>query len=144
MKILIDTNVILDHLLERKPFHEAAEWIFSQTERGQLETVIGATNVTTIHYLLTKTLGTKIAQENIEKILRLFDVAPVNRIILASALLLNFTNFEDAVLHEAAMHIGAEAIITRDIKGFHPAKISVYSPHEFVIAFSSTSITLEA
>ena len=98
MKILIDTNIILDHLLNREPFNKLAEWIFAQTERGELETYIGATTVTTVHYLVTKTLGTKAGHKSIEQLLRLFEIAPINRTILASALLLKFKDFEHSVL----------------------------------------------
>jgi predicted nucleic acid-binding protein len=136
MKILIDTNIVLDHLLDRKPFSQAAGIIFSETERGRFETLIGGTTVTTVHYLVTKALGKKPGYTSIEQLLRLFEVAAINRTVLASALLLKFSDFEDAVLHEAAIHAGANAIVTRDIKGFHKATIPVYSSAEFVAAFS--------
>lgn len=137
MKILIDTNIILDHLLDRKPFNQAAAWIFSHTERGDLETFIGGTTVTTVHYLIVKSLGIKAAQIAIEQLLQLFEVAPINRTVLTSAFKLKFSDFEDAVLHEAAVHVGAEAIITRDVKGFHRAKLAVYSSDEFVNSLRS-------
>lgn len=138
MKILVDTNIILDHLLERKPFDRHAEWIFTQTEHGRFEAFVGGTTVTTVHYLVTKALGKKAGNVCIEKILRLFEVAPVSRTILASALLLKFADYEDAVLHEAAVHAGAEAIITRDPKGFHLSKIPIYSSEEFMLSLLST------
>ncbi len=139
MKILIDTNIVLDHLLERKPFSLAAAWIFAETEHGRLTTFIGGTTVTTVHYLVTKALGIKTGRLAIEQLLRLFEVAPINRTILASALLLPFTDFEDAVLHEAAIHAGAEAIVTRNVKDFHKAKMTIYSPEEFITSLSQLS-----
>ena len=134
MKILIDTNVILDHFLERKPFSHAATLIFAATEQGKLETYIGATTVTTVHYLVTKYLGKKDGTSVIERLLRLFEIAPITRTILASALMLKFGDFEDAVLYEAAIHSGVQFIVTRDRKGFEKATISVYSAVEFVLA----------
>lgn len=131
MRVLVDTNVILDHLLDRKPFNKAAELIFTQTERGHLEAFIGGTTVTTVHYLVSKALGTKVAHSHIEKLLHIFDVAPISRTVLTSALHLKFTDFEDAVLHEAAIAIGAQAIVTRDAKGFLKSAIPVYSSDEF-------------
>lgn len=137
MKILIDTNIVLDHLLDRKPFNRAASWIFSETEHGHLTTLIGATTVTTIYYLVSKAIGKKASRLAVEKILRLFDVAPITRTVLASALLLKFQDFEDAVLHEAAIHIGAEAIITRDVNDFQCSNLPVYSSDEFFVALTS-------
>lgn len=135
MKVLLDTNIILDHLLERKPFHTSAEWLFSQTEKGLLESFIGATTVTTVHYLISKALGQKTARTSIERLIRLFDVAPISRTVLSSALMLKFEDFEDAVLHEAAVHAGADAIVTRNVKDFKHATIKVYSSDEFFLAF---------
>ncbi len=134
MKILIDTNIVLDHLLDRSPFNDAAKWIFSETEKGNLSTFIGGTTITTVHYLVTKAIGSKESRIAIEQLLRLFEIAPITRTVLASALLLKFSDFEDAVLHEAAIHAGVQAIITRDMKGFQRANIAVYSADEFVIS----------
>jgi predicted nucleic acid-binding protein len=139
VKLLIDTNIILDHLLDRKPFNEAAAWIFTETEHGQLEAFLGGTTITTVHYLIAKELGAKAAHTAIEQLLRLFEIAPITRTVLASALLLKFADFEDAVLHEAAVHIGAEAIVSRDRRGFKKASIAVYSPDELVNAMVSES-----
>ena len=141
MKILIDTNIILDHLLERKPFNQSAEQIFAETERGNITTFIGGTTVTTVHYLVTKALGIPAGRLAVEKLLQLFEVAPINRAILTSALYLNFGDFEDAVLHEAAVHVGAEGIVTRNIKDFSKASIAIYTPDEFVLSLISESET---
>lgn len=128
MKILFDTNIVLDLLLERQPFVEQAQLLFEKVESGQINALLGATTITTLDYLLTKTLGTRQAKQIIKKLLALFEIAPVNRLVLESALESNFTDFEDAVLHAAAIHSGAQSIVTRDEKGFSKAKIAVYSP----------------
>lgn len=88
--------------------------------------------MTTVHYLVGKVLGARPALEQISKLMDLFDVAPVTRPVLEGALRSGFADFEDAVLHEAALHIGAQALITRDANGFKGAKIPVYSPDELI------------
>lgn len=143
MKILIDTNIVLDHLLERKPFYDSAAWIFAETERGQLTTFIGGTTVTTIHDLIAKNFGNQASHKAIEQLLQIFEVAPINRTILYSALSLKFNDFEDAVLHEAAIHSEVEAIVTRDLKRFQHAKISVYSSDGFVTSLLSATLDKE-
>lgn len=141
MKILIDTNIVLDHLLERKSFFKSAAWIFSETEYGRLTTYLGATTVTTVHLLITKALGVKAGHLAIEQILQLFEVAPVNRLVLTSALSLKFKDFEDAVLHEAGIHAGVDAIITRNVKDFKKAAVAVYSSDEFVASLQKQNIS---
>lgn len=130
MKVLFDTNVVLDLLLDRQPFANDAAALFSRVESGRIAGFLGATTVTTIHYLVAKALGGRRAIVEIRKLLRLFEVAPINRAVLHSATDLGFEDFEDAVLHEAAAQVGAEAIVTRDPKGFAGAKLPVYSPAE--------------
>jgi len=79
MKILFDTNVILDLLLDREPWAEPVAQLFTKVERGDLLGCICATTLTTIYYLASKAVGKKIAQKEIQKLLVLFEIAPVNR-----------------------------------------------------------------
>ncbi len=74
----------------------------------------------------------KQAEEEISKLLSIFAIAPVNRAVLEAAINSKFTDFEDAVLYEAARHASAQAIVTRDAAGFKYAKIPVYSPEELI------------
>lgn len=132
MKILFDTNVILDVLLDREPFADQASLLLSKVERSELTGFICATTITTIYYVATKSLGPKEAIKNIKALLSLFEIAPVNRLVLENALNTTFTDFEDSVLHAAACHAGAEYLITRDISGFKKPQIPVYTPGEFI------------
>jgi predicted nucleic acid-binding protein len=128
--MLFDTNVVLDVLLDREPFATVGAHLFSQVERGSVRGYLCATTVTTVYYLTQKTLGTAHARQQIRTLMRLFDVAPVNRGVLEAALASRWEDFEDAVLHEAALHIGANGIVTRDPTGFKGARLPVYTPDE--------------
>lgn len=130
MKLLFDTNVVLDLLLDRAPFAVVAERLVSRVERKEIEGVLGATTVTTLHYLLRKALGKPAAMEAIRSLLTLFAVAPVDGRILALAAELPFPDFEDAVLHEAARLAGAGGIVTRNAPDFAKAELPVYVPEE--------------
>lgn len=128
--MLFDTNVVLDVLLDREPFATIGAHLFSHVERGTLPGYICATTVTTIHYLTGKALGADQARQKIRHLLRLFEVAPVNRAILEAALASRLADFEDAVMHESALHVGAEGIVTRDPAGFKGARLPVFVPDE--------------
>jgi predicted nucleic acid-binding protein len=130
LRVLFDTNVVLDVLLDREPFSTTAAQLFSKVETGDISGYVCATTVTTVHYLASKVVGADRAREEIRKLLTLFEIAPVNRSVIEAALAAQFTDFEDAVVHEAALHVGAQGIVTRDITGFKQAKVSVYSPGE--------------
>ena len=132
MKILFDTNLILDVLIDRKPFSEAASQLLSLVEQGEVSGIICATTVTTIHYLSTKILRKNKSQHQIADLISLFEIAAVNRAVIEEALTSNFSDFEDAVIYQAARHAGAEAIVTRDPKGFQKSNLPIFSPIELL------------
>ncbi len=132
MKVIFDTNIVLDVLLDREPFSTSAALLFSKVEKGELSGYLCATTITTIHYLICKALGARQAKNHVENLLSLFEIAPVNRAILEGALRSRFGDFEDAVIHEASVHVGVEALVTRDSAGFKRATIPVYSLDELL------------
>ena len=140
MKILLDTNIVLDVLMDRIPFADSAVEIFSKVEDGTIIGYVCATTITTVYYLASKAVGAARAQEEIKKLLNLFEVAPVNRHVLEAALVTDFNDFEDAVIHEAACHVGADAIVTRNQKDFRKSRIPVYSSEEMAKILSSQSV----
>lgn len=134
MKVLLDTNVVLDHLLAREPHVGAAEQVISLVDAGRLEGLICSTTVTTIHYLASRAIGQAAAAEHVRTLMMMFDVACVDRDVLRNALDSGFADFEDAVLHEAGRKSGAAAIVTRDVKGFAASQLPVFSPVELLAA----------
>lgn len=139
MKILFDTNVVLDVMLDREPFAEPASQLMILIESGKISGLLCATTVTTIHYLSTKVMGAAKAQNQIKDLLMLFEIAAVNRSVIEDALVAKFSDFEDAVLYQAARHAGAEAIVTRDPKGFKRSMLPVYSSEEMLKALQLLS-----
>jgi predicted nucleic acid-binding protein len=134
VRVLFDTNVVLDHLLEREPFVDAAEQLLSLVDAGEVEGLICSTTATTIHYLAAKAVGTSAAVEYLRELLSIFDVACVDRDVLRTALDAGFADFEDAVVHEAARRAGASAIVTRDASDFARSQLPVFSPIELLAA----------
>ncbi len=137
MNVLFDTNVVLDALLDREPWADAAVALFDRVESGDLAGHLGATTVTTIHYIASRNVGAKAAEGMMRDLLRLFEVAPVNRAVLEGALDLGFADFESAVLHEAGRLVGAGALTTRDPAGFLKASLRVYAPDALVAALDT-------
>jgi predicted nucleic acid-binding protein len=127
--ILFDTNVVLDVLLDRKPYVEAsaAGWAVVETGKG-VNGMLAAHAVTTIHYLIRKEKGNAKAEALVSAILKVFGVAPVDSPILQEALRLRFSDFEDAVTAAAARSAGCEYIVTRDPKGFRGSPVLALTP----------------
>jgi predicted nucleic acid-binding protein len=134
MKVLFDTNVILDVLLARTPHAEVAARLLNLVDQKRLEGVLCATTVTTIHYLATKAVGRRKAGKHVRELVTMFEVAPVDLAVLTQALELGYADYEDAVLHEAARLVGADGIVTGNRKDFAKASIPVFDPRELLSA----------
>lgn len=132
MKVMVDTNVVLDLLLQREPFDVQAAQIFTLVETSNLDAALCATTFTTIDYLLNQSMTKGKARKVVGKLLDLFEVCPVNRAIIQSAVLSGISDFEDAVLHESARLSNCQAIITRNGKDFKKATLTIYDPNEFL------------
>ena len=137
MIVLFDTDVILDLLLDREPFAEAATQIFSKVEKGSITGYVCATTITTIHYLATKASGIGKAKKSIQKLLSLLEVAPVNRAVLESAIEGTYEDFEDGVVSEAASQVGAKAIITRNVRHYRNSSVPAYLPTDILKMLSA-------
>lgn len=137
MKVLFDTNVILDVLLAREPHAAVAAQLLTLVDTRAIEGVICATTVTTIHYLATKAVGARKAKKHLSALLTMFAVAAVDAKVVADALELGFSDFEDAVLHQAALATGCDAIVTRNTRDFARATVSVLTPHELLAVHGS-------
>ena len=138
MKVLFDTNIVLDLLLDRIPFSDAAVELFSKVENGSIIGYLCGTTITTVYYLAAKSVGAAKAHEEIRKLLSLFEVAPVNRLVLESALAADFKDFEDAVIHEAACHVGVDAVVTRNFKDYSKSRVPVYTSEELARILTRT------
>ena len=114
--------------------NSGAESSSGLVERARVEGLVAGTTVTTVFYVAAKTIGREKAGEAVALLLSLLDVAPINRQTLRDALGLGFADYEDAVIHEAARHAGATAIITRDVSGFPGAALPVMTPEELLKA----------
>jgi predicted nucleic acid-binding protein len=77
--VLFDLNVVLDVLLDREPFATQAAILLSKVESGQLTGFLSAGSVTTLYYLIRKAAGGRAAIRDIRRLLRLFEIAPINR-----------------------------------------------------------------
>jgi len=132
MRVLLDTNIVLDLLLEREKFFENSKKIFEKIENNEIEGYLCATTITTIHYLVTKAYDKDRANEIIKELLKLFEIVDVNKSILLKATLNNGTDFEDSVIYSGAECFNIDIIITRDKKGFKNSNIKVLNPNEFL------------
>lgn len=133
MKILIDTNVILDHLTSRKPFDRDAADIFKLCETQQIKGYISALSVPNIVYILRKELAAVKIKKIIQILSLIFTIKELTTADLIAAADMNFKDYEDALQSVAAAKIKADYIVTRNIKDFINSPVPAITPTEFLL-----------
>ncbi|MDB9516597.1 PIN domain-containing protein [Roseofilum reptotaenium CS-1145] len=130
MKFLIDTNIVLDFLLQREPFYQDAERLFQAIHDNKIIGYVTATTLTNIFYIARRhTASIDKAQQAVVATLDIMVICPVNRETLESALTVGCTDFEDAVQVACAMDRGLDGVVTRDT-GFPNVLIPILSVAE--------------
>ena len=132
MRVLLDTNIVLDGLLEREPFVRDAKALFQAIRSGQVEGYITATTLTDIFYIARKAKGTMVARQDVSDLLALMQVCTVDRSILEAAISSLLPDFEDAVQLACALNENLDAIITRDTQDFADADLQILSAGELL------------
>lgn len=137
-RLLFDTNVLLDVLLDREPHVKASSAAWAIVENRQATGLIAAHAVTTIHYLIAKEMGMRQANQAVEALLSVFEVAAVTHQVIQEALQLVSPDFEDAVVAAAARAARCDWILTRDPKGFRNSPVPSGKPERLLADFSAT------
>lgn len=134
MKVLVDTNVIIDVLTSREPWNESAEKIFLMSANHILDMYITASSATDIYYLVRKYLhNTKHAKQIIEKLYSLTGILGVTGEDCINALASPVNDYEDAVVDRVAENAKMDYIITRNIKDYQHGAVKSILPDDFII-----------
>ncbi len=136
MRVLLDTNVILDLLLDREGFAEDATAIWDAGNNGQIEIFIAAITPTTIFYITRKKKGVDSARQYVTDILAATQICPLHQQVFLAAETLQFNDYEDAVQVASALFSRLDCIVTRDQKDFKNSPLPIYSPAEFLTLIS--------
>lgn len=132
MKIMIDTNVILDCLLDRKPFSDYAEEVLELCMRGKHEGCILASAITDIFYIAGRSMNDLhqlylLMDDLMEELL----LVGVRRKDLMEALSRRASDFEDCLMSVCAEAAGCDIIVTGNIKDFKESPVAAITPEEF-------------
>lgn len=132
MRVLLDTNVILDVLLNRAPWVSEAKAVWQAHADGQITGYMTATTITDIFYLARRLTDRATARTTVRTCLDTFEICEVNRSVLEQAQTLAGNDFEDNVQIACANLAGLDAIVTRNTVDFKTATMSVFTPAELL------------
>jgi predicted nucleic acid-binding protein len=137
MKVLTDTNVVLDVLLKRPGLYAESFAIFQMVEQRRIIGCISSSAMTDIFYLLNKAWkDIDAVYQIVENMSSIFTIVPVFESTIKSALPLHWKDFEDAVQYITAKENNAQYIITRNKDDYEKTDISCISPADFAASFT--------
>lgn len=132
MNVLLDTNVLLDFVLEREPFVEYAEQVFEAAKHQTIQLFMTATTISDLFYIARKEKGKEHTLNLLEDLLQFVEVASVDKTVILQALRSELTDFEDAVQECAAKQAAITTIVTRNEADFNNSDLEIHSPESFV------------
>ena len=132
MKVFIDTNILLDVFLERKPQFDSSVSLWGLAESRRIEGFISAISFNNIHYIIRKYRGKDCAQRAVEVLNANFSIVPLVQDIIGKAIMAKLPDFEDSIQFFSALSIDADCIVTWNIKDFPSSILPVYPPDSFL------------
>jgi predicted nucleic acid-binding protein len=127
-RILLDVNVVLDVLLDRRPHAEPAARLWVVAENRGVHALVPAHGFSTVFYLARRQRGAAFARRAVADLLSVFGVAPVDDVVLRRALALEWSDFEDAICAAAAEASRCTLHVSRDPSGFRGSPVPVVDP----------------
>lgn len=128
MRVLLDTDVLIDLALDRRPHSESAAKLLDLLERRVAEGYMAWHSASNFYYLVSPTRGTGNARGFLADLASFIDIAPTTTESLHMAIRLTLRDFEDAMQVAAALACGADVIATRNVRDYKKAPIRVESP----------------
>lgn len=133
MNVLLDTNIILDALMERTPFDVEAKEILLRSQSGEIKCMFTANAATDIFYLYSKARDTQTAKIALNFLLMHYGVVSVAQEDCIKALSVPIEDFEDALVAVCAQKAGADYIVTRDDKFLRDkSQVKIITPKELI------------
>jgi predicted nucleic acid-binding protein len=126
--LLLDVNVVLDVLANRKPWVEDSAALLDAIQDGRANGKIAAHTVTTLHYLLTKHSGRESATLALTSLLEILEIVAVDSTMIRRALSMGWDDYEDAVQGVCALDASADYLVTRNLNDFASLSIPVVTP----------------
>lgn len=138
MRILIDTNVLIDFFAKREPFFECSSKIFELCQQEIVEGAIAAHSIINMAYILRKNFTLNELKKIFSRLSKLFYIESIDWDKIVNAINDNsFSDFEDCLQMQCAIDFKADYIVTRDINDFKLSEIPAITPEDFCKFFES-------
>ena len=132
MKVFLDTNIVLDLLLQRPGYEESAK-ILELQEQGKIRTCASVLTMVNAAYIFRKSVGATLAVVNLRYLSAFLEVLPMDNDMLQKAISMEGPDFEDQFQAVCASTNGCDVIITRNTKDFKG--LNAQTPAEFLSSY---------
>ena len=132
MYVLLDTNVVLDSVLQRPPWHKDADAMLQAATSGQITCAATSLTVATVFYVARKAAGIAKARAAVQKCLSGLTILPIDKQSLVDADASPGVDFEDNIVIAAAVTAAVDAVITRNVAHFSHSPIPAWDPPELL------------
>lgn len=130
--VFVDTDIILDLLATRQPFYPYSAQLFSLADKGKVKLYVSSLSFANLNYLLAKQYSATQSRKKLQAFKTLVTVLSVSHKIVELALSSDFKDFEDAMQYYTAIENRIPKIITRNLKDYKSASISVMTAEQFL------------
>lgn len=131
-KLYLDSDVLLDLLLDREPFSEAITELIEEAVNSDIKLYTSPISITNIHYIISRLENRNKADLQIQKVLKIVCLENVGQSVIDSASQSQFKDFEDSVQNYCAVEGGHQIIITRNTKDYKESELSILTPKEYL------------
>lgn len=135
MKILIDTNVLLDFYCQREDFYQPAAYIFDLACNGKIEIWVSPISFVNFFYITRKEYTIEQRYEILRGLMQICNIASTDKFVLSEALSKIVPDFEDMVQYHSALLVSADCIVTRNIKDFPVTTMPIMTPTQFLATY---------
>jgi len=136
-KVFLDTNVLLDFLLDREPFNNEIAEIIQESINETLQLCVSSVTITSANYIIGRSEGINAANRKTAKILKLVVVETVGQSTVQKSSDSEFKDFEDGVQNFCAVEANHEIIVTRNVKDFKQSELAIMTPTELIAKIKS-------
>lgn len=134
MRVFIDTNILIDFLLDRGDNTKDAVRLFKYSYEHNLEILVCDLTIANISYITRKDIPRVLFYDIMSRISKFFTVVPMGENVIKNALEAQWKDFEDSLQYYSAIQANADCIITRNVKDFQEQEIPILTPSEFLSA----------
>ena len=136
-KLFIDSDVLLDLLLDKKPFSEDTATLIEASIASDVTLYTSSLSIANMHYIIGRLETKKKADSKIKKILKIMSIENLGQTVIDQAVESKFRDFEDSIQNFCAVEAKHEILITRNTKDYKESQLSIFTPEEYLAKIRS-------